>query len=81
MLCALRHRCLSLSMQLLELLDFLLEQAVLVLERGNLLFFLEVLLLEGLVLGLQLVHFACGFVGFNAEGIHSLEDDVLAHAW
>lgn len=59
----------------LQLLDLALKEAVLVLQRSNVLLFGQVLLLESLDLGLELLHLGNGLISLQAERVH-----FLAHA-
>lgn len=63
---------LGLAVHLFQLLHLLLEHAVLVLEGGDFLLFGQVFLLECLDLGGELLDFARGLVGLDAESIHAL---------
>lgn len=71
-LCALVDGGLCVLVQGLELLDLLLEHAVLVLQGSDLLLLLKVLLLERLDSGGKLLDLGGGLVGLESEGVHAL---------
>ena len=73
MLRALAHGSFGISMSLLEAINLLFENVVLLLEGGDLVLFLKVLLLEVLDFRLQLFHFGGRLIGFDAQSIHSLQ--------
>lgn len=71
-LCALVDGSLSVLVEALKLVDLRLEDAVLVLEGGDLLFLLEVLLLESPDLCGKLFNLCGGLVGLGPESVHAL---------
>ena len=72
-LCALVDCGLCVLVETLELVNLLLEHAVLVLQGSDLLLLLEVLLLEGPDLCGKLLDLGGGLVGLSPESVHALE--------
>ena len=73
-LCALVDCGLCVLVETLELVNLLLEHAVLVLQGSDLLLLLEVLLLERPDLGGELLDLGGRLVGLSPEGVHALEE-------
>ena len=72
-LCALVDCGLCVLVETLELVNLLLEHAVLVLQGSDLLLLLEVLLLESPDLCGKLLDLGGGLVGLSPESVHALE--------
>jgi hypothetical protein len=72
MLVAITSRSLQVLLLCLEFLDLSLKQAILMLQGGDFLFLLEILLLEGLDLLLELFDLGVGIVGLDAQRLHFL---------
>ena len=79
-LCALVDCGLCVLVETLELVNLLLEHAVLVLQGSDLLLLLEVLLLESPDLCGKLLDLGGGLVGLSPESVHALQRSMSAFA-